>query len=569
MIITEISIKNFKSFGNSTQVFNLKEDKGELMLLVGSNGNGKSSFLSSFDYALYGKCKGSKKKWSTLSTLPNRINGGDLSVSIKFKANNTDVEVIRGMNPSFLRLIENGVENDRAGKSNLDEKIGNYIGLDIETFKSFISMSINDFKNFISLSNDEKQMLLDKLFNLEVVNILNQILKDIVKTNKILNTKYESEVSTLNDSIQSIRRSIEKSIEKEKINIQSDIDDIKLEIESKKSDYIQLKEKVEKIKLKANELKSELENEKDQYIRLTQDIKSAQKDIDLYDSGKCPTCGTDFDSEHFINLRSSLVLKKDSVESIKLELESNIKLIKQRQDKLNSISESANKSFNDITYLLKNYKSQIDKLESQKVNESGRSNVNISEFEKTIQELEGKKSVSVDNQSVCKEKESYYKELSKVFGEDGVKKTIIAGIIKPINHFIQENIKKMNLPFQVKLDETFTAEIKQFGNVIEHDSLSTGETKKLNLCILIAYLKLIRTKKHINILFLDEVFSSMDIESCESILNLLKSFANDYKINIFVVHHAILNQELFDRILSINKDVFTSINEVSMGDEVS
>jgi ABC-type Mn2+/Zn2+ transport system ATPase subunit len=59
----------------------------------------------------------------------------------------------------------------------------------------------------------------------------------------------------------------------------------------------------------------------------------------------------------------------------------------------------------------------------------------------------------------------------------------------------------------------------------------------------------------------------MDIESCESILNLLKSFANDYKINIFVVHHAILNQELFDRILQINKDVFTSINEVSVDDD--
>lgn len=122
----------------------------------------------------------------------------------------------------------------------------------------------------------------------------------------------------------------------------------------------------------------------------------------------------------------------------------------------------------------------------------------------------------------------------------------------------------MNLSFQVKLDETFTAEIRHLGNVIEHDSLSTGETKKVNLCILIAYLKLIRTKKHINILFLDEVFSSMDIESCESILNLLKSFANEYKINIFVVHHAILNQEIFDRILQINKEVFTNISEVSV-----
>ena len=30
-----------------------------------------------------------------------------------------------------------------------------------------------------------------------------------------------------------------------------------------------------------------------------------------------------------------------------------------------------------------------------------------------------------------------------------------------------------------------------------------------------------------------------------------------------MVHHAILNQEMFDRILKINKEIFSSIEEVS------
>ncbi len=563
MIIEEIGIRGFKSFGNSETIVKFSTDKGELILLQGSNGAGKSSFISSIDYTLYGRCKGTKKKWATLSTLPNRING-ELLNRIKFVSNGTQVEIIRGISPNVLKLIENGIENDRAGKANIDEKIEKYIGLDIDTFKSFISMSINDFKNFISLSNEEKQMLLDRLFNLEVINILNGILKDLAKSNKLQNTKFESEISTLEDSIRSIKNSIEKAIEKEKLNIQSEIDEIKQNIESRKSEYQKLKEKVDKIKAKDDELKSELEQEKEQYSKIGHEIKSAQKDIDLYDSGKCPTCGTDFLNSHYEGLKNSLLDKRTSLLSIKSELEDNIKNIREKQTKLQGISENTTKSFNDITYLLRNYKSQIERLQSQKDREIGKSNVNIIEFEKTIEDLESKKTISIDNQSICKEKESYYKELTKIFGEDGVKKTIISGIIKPINHFIQENVKKMSLPFQVNLDETFTAEIKHLGNVIEHDSLSTGETKKINLCILIAYLKLIRTKKHINILFLDEVFSSMDIESCESILNLLKSFASEYKINIFVVHHAILNQELFDRILKINKDVFTTINEVEM-----
>jgi len=562
MIIEEIGIRGYKSFGNNEQVVKLNTERGELVLLVGNNGNGKSSLLESFEYTLYGKVKsGKSKKWHKLATLPNRINGEMLN-RIKFRAKGTEVEVKRGINPSTLELIENGVSNERAGKSNIDEKIEDYIGMDIETFKSFISMSINDFKNFISLTNEEKQLLLDKLFNLEVINILNSILKELVKNNKVRMASLDSEINTLNESIQSIQRSIDKAIEKEKENTQVEIDKIKADMDSKKDEYATLKEKVQKVKDKEKELSDELDTEKRQYIILQTDIKGVQRDIDLYDSGKCPTCATPFDSDHFISLRQTLVDKKNGLESLKGELETNIKNIKEKQTKLSDISDKVNKAFNDITYFLKNCKAQIDKLELKKTKEDGKASENINEFYKTIEGLEDKKVLSSENMSVSKEKELYYKELNKIFGEDGVKKSIIAGIIKPINHFISENVKKMGLKFEVQLDETFTAEVKHLGSVIDPESLSTGEHKLTNICILCSYLSLIRTKKSLNILFLDEVFSSVDLDNIQKILTLLKSFANEYNVNIFVVHHAVLNHEMFDRIIRINKEIFSSIEEL-------
>ncbi len=577
MLISEIGIRGYKSFGNNEQIVKLNTESGELVLLVGKNGNGKSSLLESFEYTLYGKVKSGKtKKWHKLSTLPNRING-ELLNRIKFISNSTEVEVKRGISPNVLELIENGVLNERAGKANVDEKIEKYIGMDIETFKSFISMSINDFKNFISLTNEEKQLLLDKLFNLEVINILNSILKDINKNNKVRMASLDSEIKTLDESIDSIKKSIEKAIEREKHeaqlalerekeDIQSEIDRITNEMNSKKDDYKSLKEKIEKIKSKENELSEDLDVEKKQYINTQNDIKNVQREIDLYDSGKCPTCRTDFNSDHFVNLRTTLVEKKSGFENVKIEIEDNIRKVKERQSKLKELSDKTTTAFNDLNYLLKNYKSEIDKLvtkkESQKIPTNPTPSVNVQEFQNTILELEDKKSISQEGNTICKEKEMYYKELNRILSEDGVKKAIISGIIKPINHFVSENVKQMMLPFDVKLDETFTAEIKSLGVPIEHDSLSTGETKKINIAILIAYLKLIRTKKHINILFLDEVFSSIDLEGIDSILMLLKSFANDYNINIFVVHHAILSEEMFDKILKINKEVFTSIEEV-------
>ena len=579
MLISELGIKGFKSYGNNEQVLKLNTEKGELILLVGNNGAGKSSLLDSFDYTLYGKTRGKKKRWSTLSTLPNRING-ELLNRVKFISNGVNVEVKRGISPSVLELWENGVLNERAGKSNIDEKIEDYIGIDLETFKSFISLSINDFKNFISLSNEEKQLLLDKLFNLEVINILNGILKDIAKNNKVRAASFDAEIRTLDDSISSIQRSIDKAIERqkeearlalerEKEDIQAEIDRITGEMNSKKDDYKSLKDKIDKIKEKETELNNELDNEKKQYINTQNDIKNVQREIDLYDSGKCPTCRTDFNSDHFVALRDSFVEKKLSFENIKVEIEGNITKVKERQVKLKTLSESTTTTFNDLNYLLRSYKSEIDKLVQKKASQTSPVNatpsVNIQEFQNTIEELEDKKIVSKDNITICREKDLYYKEMNRIFGEDGVKKSIISGIIKPINHFIAENIKKMSLPFEVRLDETFTAEIKQLGSVIEHDSLSTGEQKLTNISILIAYLKLIRTKRHINILFLDEVFSSVDIDNIQRILVLLKSFANEYNINIFVVHHAVLNQEMFDRILLIEKNIFSSITEVNMG----
>ena len=465
MLISELSIRGYKSFGNNEQVVKLNTEKGELVLLVGNNGNGKSSLLESFEYALYGKVKSGKtKKWHKLSTLPNRING-ELLNKIKFNSNGTDVEINRGISPNVLDLVENGVLNERAGKSNIDEKIESYIGMDIETFKSFISMSINDFKNFISLTNEEKQLLLDKLFNLEVINILNTILKDINKSNKIRMASLDSEISTLEDSINSIKNSIDKAIERqkeearlalerEKEDIQVEIDRITGEMNSKKDDYKSLKEKIDKIKEKETELNNELDNEKKQYINCQNDIKNVQREIDLYDSGKCPTCRTDFNSDHFVALRDSFVEKKLGFENIKVEIEGNINKVKERQVKLKSLSETTTTAFNDLSYLLKSYKSEIDKLVQKKASQTVPVNttpsVNIQEFQNTIVELEDKKKISSDNSTICKEKELYYKELNRIFGEDGVKKSIISGIIKPINHFISENIKKMMLPFDVR-----------------------------------------------------------------------------------------------------------------------
>ena len=208
---------------------------------------------------------------------------------------------------------------------------------------------------------------------------------------------------------------------------------------------------------------------------------------------------------------------------------------------------------------LRTLKREYDKLKKEQ--DSSEEDVDLEEFYSSIDKLNIRKEDTEIKKSESSDKVIYHKHLKSVFSENGVKKSIIQNIIEPINHYIQENVQKMHLPFEVVLDDTFTAKITSFGEDIDIDTLSTGETKKINVSILIAYLKLIRTKKQMNVLFLDEVFSSVDVESINDVIRLLRDLADHSKINIFLVHHSLLDSQHFDEIYEVKKDIFSYIEK--------
>ena len=71
MQILSISFRNFTSYGNNTQTidFNNNSSSGDLYLLLGKSGEGKSSISEIITFSLFGRVD---KK--TKSDLPNRMN---------------------------------------------------------------------------------------------------------------------------------------------------------------------------------------------------------------------------------------------------------------------------------------------------------------------------------------------------------------------------------------------------------------------------------------------------------------------------------------------------------------
>lgn len=562
MLIKEIGLRNIKSFGNFRQSIKLNLEKGELILLAGRNGAGKSSILESIDFTFFKKVKGKTKKSLPLANIPNRINK-ELVTDIAFVSDNNNYFIERTLNPTSVKLSENGnPPDDKAGAAVIETKIQKIIELDYDTFKSFISMSINDFKNFISLSNEEKKLLLDKLFNLEYINILNNVLKTIVSETKKENDLLDKEIMTLGDSISKITAAIEKSKEKEKENLDVELKELEAIFVSKKTLYTELKEKLQKIKSKQIEISDSLDLEKTNLININNDINNIDTKLKLYDSNKCPECEADLKSHDHEERKTNLQEQKNKLLDIKQNIIEVGKATKAKKDKIDEILTKNSEVFSSLTYELNTMKQRKEKIESEKDNESN-ANDKVKEFENTIFDLDSKLEKSKQSKIDNIERLSYQKILSEVLGESGIKNVIIKNIIDPINVFIAENIYNLNLPLSVEINENFDATISHLGDEIDPESLSTGETRKVNLAIMIAYLKLIRTKISINVLFLDEVFSSIDVESINDVISLLRIFANEYNINIFLVHHSLLDKEYFDRIIEVKKDIFSSITEVT------
>jgi DNA repair exonuclease SbcCD ATPase subunit len=104
------------------------------------------------------------------------------------------------------------------------------------------------------------------------------------------------------------------------------------------------------------------------------------------------------------------------------------------------------------------------------------------------------------------------------------------------------------------LNEEFNAQIFHLGEEISTQTLSTGEMKKVDFAVLVAIIKLMKIRfSSVNILFLDEIFSSVDPDGVHSILNTLRKLSDDLSMNIFVINHAPMPTEIFDYKIEISK----------------
>jgi len=198
-------------------------------------------------------------------------------------------------------------------------------------------MSINDFKNFISLSNEEKKLLLDKMFNLEVINELNKILNDFIRNNKKDIEVLDKEIEVLNNNINSLDKNIKQVKESKNQNFENKINELKEKISSLKPSYEKLTENIEEIKSKKSSVEEKITELRTQLTEYKSEIKQIDKQLKLFENDKCPTCHSSLNTDHHKGIKESFEDKKSEFNKLIEEITTKGKKLSERKKKIEEL----------------------------------------------------------------------------------------------------------------------------------------------------------------------------------------------------------------------------------------
>lgn len=365
-----VGFQNFLSFGSQWQeiplnkginfVTGFDKDKGK------SNGAGKSSFLETIPFALFGKTAREIKQ----DQIINWKNKKNCSVVFKFKINDTVYEISRSLKPNKLEVYKNGSLIDQdAHKNDYQDMFENIFGMDVKMFMSLVHSNLNDSANILNMKKADKRKFLERMFGLEIYSNMNKTCNDKLRDVEQKKYKIVTENNSYNENINSslgIKKQFLEEINSKKSSIE-DVNEIKEQLDKMKEDYPSIDDDIEKIK-------KEIDEKKRLRYELDVDAKKAYLEID--------------------SKINALEEKINNIESLEKQIKENKKV----QEKIDKISEKTG----DIDEI----KSTIDSLE-EKVNEIKKlfddSNKSAMEVYKEIAELKGELKSSQDGLDLISE----------------------------------------------------------------------------------------------------------------------------------------------------------------------
>ena len=536
MKIQNITIRNFRSIYGE-QYFDFESLEG-LVKLSGVIGTGKTSLGEALLWGLFGKVKEHKNP----SLVSWHVKSNECSIELNLISKNKQINIKRSIVDPLEVTIDGkllSASNKRDTQEILEEEYYDVPRLAIE---KMCIISFNAFKNSLaSMNPGETRTFLDDVFGFKTfTEYNNQII--IERKNQI------TENEQLNTILNECRNQINNLKEKKIIQTHQLQDSVNTDLltENRKkyiNEGISLKKQKEELLEKKDlevrnidKLIKECQNKMTEAATLG---KQAKDNYNTFKSGKCPTCGHDIDPNEINNFKDTMtayaVEYREQEANKKTHENEKISTIKKYDIEVNTLNNKMDELRTNISTIdaeLKSYNDSIQLLSNN--------------YEELIKELEDK-IIDIEAKIQVSDKDiGEWNDMNELFSKT-LRYSLLDTLIPHINKSIKYYLNKLNQLYNVEYDQEFKPHIYFEGNEkeISYSDLSTGQKKTLDIGIIFGVIANVIANVEFNIFFLDELFSNMDANSRNIMLELIKDNFKENK-TIFIVNHAEMSDDYFD-----------------------
>jgi DNA repair exonuclease SbcCD ATPase subunit len=559
--------KNFLSTGNSPNKVLL--NKSPTTLIVGKNGEGKSTILDALCFSLFGKPFRNINK----PQLINSINQKNCVTTVEFSVSGKEYKIVRGIKPNVFEIWCDGTLLNQEAASRDYQKIleQQILKINYKTFTQVVILGSASFVPFMQLPSAQRREVIEDILDIRVFSVMNNVLKERMQETKDEITATESALTMARERVDNQQKTIKILLDNRKdavAAVQKKIEDNDLSIQTTNqtidvlvTDIGQLKQSIED----RTDVLSQIEKAKTLTNKKSSKIADLTTTIDFFkDNETCPQCEQGIPHEH----KSRIIdqIQRDFEENQRHidDLTAALGKLEERLEKINEIQNlitdknievsTANQTVTMLNKLNRELQEEIDKTKSD--------TTNVDE-EKAKLKTMAEEAVSYVNRKTELSEQRQYQELaSSLLRDTGIKTTIIREYLPVMNKLINKYLSAMDFYVHFELDETFTEKIKaRYRDEFTYESFSEGEKMRIDLAILFTWRQIAKMKNSVNtnLLILDEIFdSSLDVAGTDYFLTLMNTF--DDKTNVFVISHK--GDQLFDKFRNVIK--FEKQNDFSV-----
>ena len=567
IIFKSVCWRNFLSTGNSPNKVLL--NKSPTTLIIGKNGEGKSTILDALCFSLFGKPFRNVNK----GQLINSINGKGCLVEVEFDVNGKEYKIVRGIKPNVFEIwCDNEMINQDAASRDYQKILEQQIlRLNYKTFTQVVILGSASFVPFMQLSSSQRREVIEDILDIRIFSTMNSLLKEKAQETKDAILRTESEIKSAKDRVES-QQAIIKTIAEAKTE---SIKNILSKVSANNAEILQAEGEIELIVSEINTLKASIhdkENVDDDIdkaktikSKLLQKIETCEHHTEFFnDHDVCPSCDQNIPDEHkskiLEDLNTKLLEQNGKVgelETVLTNLNAKLSEIAKVQSEITNKNIELSTRNSAVTLLNKQVKEMQVEIESAKTDTA-----NIDEEKVKLKQLATDALDKIAQKGQLLDQRNIEEVANVLLKDTGIKTAIIREYLPAMNKLINKYLNAMDTYIHFELDEAFNEKIKsRFRDEFTYASFSEGEKMRIDLAILFTWRSIAKMKNSVNtnLLLLDEIFdSSLDTAGTDYFLTLMNTLGDNS--NIFVISHK--GDQLFDKFRSVIK--FEKRNDFSV-----